>query len=153
MQPRYFTTNLGIVCKTEQLYRLKTTYSPKDLTEAEFAAQEPQEIDKKTYLEQLNLFFAKTPHKWEWQGATYKRLQNFQLQGTKITNYNKSDMKWHTINNRKCWCLIYHDRLVYAYFISPTKICLLHQKTHNFLSYTHPKNLAPVLNLKTKKII
>ena len=62
-------------------------------------------------------------------------------------------MEIHIIDNIKYWCVMYHNRLVYAHFISPTKTRLLSQNIHEFVGYTHIKNLAPVLNLKTKKMI
>lgn len=153
MQPKYYKTKIGIVCKTGTTIRLKSTYTPKDLTETEFAAIEPRLIDKKTYLEQVNEFFAKTPHKREYEGVIFKRLENFQVNEKEISNYNKSEMKIYIIDNIKYRCVMYHNRLVYAHFISPTKTRLLSRNIHEFIGYTHIKNLAPVLNLKTKEMI
>lgn len=162
MKLEFYKTDLGIVIKDNTSIRLKSTYKKKILSEEEFISSNPIKINKHKYSEELNNYFKNTKYEWEYESIKFKKLDNFEFNnnGISISNYNiEKDLHFHDFGISwlgKCIIVMYHGILYYTFFNGNyfPQMQLIDFKTKELVGkWTNIKNLAPVFNKTTKKII
>lgn len=155
MVQKFFKTDKGIVVKDNDSIRIKSSYTKQCLTETEFNDSNPVKIKKHRYLEELNKFFNNSKYEWEHDGVTFRKLDNFD------DNFNPmKDIPYHTdiMNNviGSAFIVMYHGRLYYTFmsgnYYPQMQLIDFHTKSLTG-KWTNIRNLAPVFNTKTKKII
>jgi hypothetical protein len=160
MQVTYYKTDKGIVVRDQESIRLKSCYTKTILTEDEFNGSNPVKISKAKYAEELNTFFRNDKFEWTHEGTKFRKMENFEMGQWSVTNYNfPKDIPMHDIGKSylgKCFIVVYHGRLYYT-FLSGNyfpQMQLVDFHTKDLVGkWTNIKNLAPIMNKTTKKII
>ena len=161
MKVEYFKTNLGIVVKDNCSIRLKSSYKKQLLSKDEFNASFPTKISKQEYLKELNAYFKNSKFEWTYDGNEYKKLDNFEIdENCTLINYIVGkDVPFHSFNDvsiNNLFIVLYHGRLYYTFMSGNyyPQMQLIDFHTKQLTSkWTNIKNLAPVFNKTTKKII
>ena len=160
MNQSYYKTDLGIVIVDNDSVRLKSCYKKTIITEEQFTNSNPIRLSKHQYLTELNLFFKNDKFKWEYGGHQFKKMGNFEFDSTGnfIKNYNiykeipKQEIMWCG----SCFTVLYHGRLFYTFisgnYFPQMQLIDFHTKELTG-KWTNIKNLSPVFNITTNKII
>lgn len=161
MKQEYFKTSLGIILKDNDNIRIKSSFKKTIISEEDFINSNPIKIKKGKYLEELNIFFKNTKYEWVWNYEEYKKLDNFECTKFKsITNYNiDKDIPQHTTDclyTPNYFIVMYKGQLYYTFrsgnYYPQMQLVDFHTKKLTG-KWTSIKNLAPVFNKTTKKII
>ena len=160
MKINYYKTDLGIVIQDNDSIRLKSCYTKTILSEQDLENSNPIRISKQDYLRELNTFFKNDKFEWFHNGTWFKKLENFDMGTYRVENYNGlNDIPFHDIGKSylgKCMIVLYQGRLYYTFisgnYFPQMQLVDFHTKelTHK---WTNIKNLSPVFNKTTKKII
>jgi len=155
----YYKTDLGIIVKFNNTYRLKSTYElKKEISKEDFDNSNPIKLKKNKYLEELNIWFKNNKHEWKFEHSYFKKLDNFEIDkhGT-LLNYKWSDFPKHKLKSYGYGTIVlFHSRLYYAFFDGNAypQMLLCDFLTKEFTGkYTNIRNLSPVFNIGTKQII
>ena len=143
----YFNTDIGLILKTHGIYYLKSSKEKKIISEEEFYLIHPLKISKAKYLQLLNKYWSEVDLEWEFLGVKYKKLPNFTL------NYNFENLSFHDEN---IIIVLYQGKIYNCHFNGlhfPRVQLTNFFHTPMIKKWTHIKNLAPILNCETNKII
>ena len=159
MKQNFYKTDLGIIIKDSDSIRLKSSYERRKISEDEFNNSNPIKINQQKYLEELNKWFKNTKYSWEYKGTKFKKLDNFEIDNSgKITNYNFNlDIPQHNFESLGKYFIVLHQGRLYYTFIynnyyPQMQLISFHNKQLTN-KWTNIKNLSPVFNCDTKKII
>jgi hypothetical protein len=160
MKLNFYKTDLGIVVEDNNSIRLKSCFEKIILTKEQLENSNPIKISKHKYSEELNIFFKNTKHEWCYDGVWYKKLDNFEMGKWSVENYNLlKDIPLHDIGKSylgSCIIVLYQGRIYYTFFNGnyTPQMQLIDFKTKQLTGkWTNIKNLAPVFNKNTKKIM
>jgi hypothetical protein len=153
MKVEFYKTNIGIIAKDDISIRLKSTYKKRILSDKEFINSGPVRINKNRYLEELNKYFKETKFEWEYNGTHFKKLDNFEIintfKGIPLHDIGKPHLG-------KCMIVMYHGKLYYTFlsgsYYPQMQLVDFHTKELTN-KWTNIRNLAPIFNKTTKKII
>lgn len=160
MKINFYKTDLGIVIKDNISIRLKSCYEKTILSDIDFVNSNPIKISKQIYLEELNKFFKNDNFEWHHKHNWFRKMDNFEMGPYKVENYNiTKDIPMHDIDKSylgKCFIVLYHGRIYYTFLSSGyfPQMQLVDFHTKNLTGkWTNIKNLAPIFNKTTNKII
>jgi hypothetical protein len=143
------------------VYRFRNTiqHGDKTLSKEEFDALNSVKIKKQKFCELMNNYFKDINHEWKFEHSNYRKMDNFS------NDFNDSGSQWikvpfHKVeglgfNGNKLkfvyhWGRVYY--IIYGGHYAP-KGQLLDVNTLKILQWVHIKNVAPIFNVGTKKIV
>ena len=158
---KYYKANDKLIQHNENtgIYRIRNTTDRINniLSKEQFDLLEPIKIKKTKFCELVNIYFKSIKEEWMFENSHFKKLENFDANG------NGSGFKWTDIPLHKVdgytystLKIVYHWGRVYymlcggSYF---PKGQLVDTKTLKIVQWVDIKNVAPVFNVGTKKIV
>ena len=143
------------------VYRIRNTVSRTNncISKEEFDLLDTVQIKKNKFCELMNIFFRGVKHEWEFDHSYFKKIENFDSNGNS-SGFNWSDIPSHKVDGSYSYShlkIVYHWGRIYymicgggGYF---PKGQLVDIKTLKILQWVDIKNVSPVFNTGTKKIV
>jgi hypothetical protein len=119
------------------------------------------QIKKDEFSRLMNAYFKYVKHEWEFEGKTFKKIDNFEADDRSIIkNYILGkDIPWHNISKSESYkenvILVYHWGKVYYFTVSYNGYKqgqLIDPRTMNYVRWAQAKHCAPVFCKDTKQI-
>lgn len=141
------------------VYRLRNTIAKgnKCISEEEFDLLDVVRIKKNKFCELMNIFFRDIKHEWQYDHSYFKKLDNFDRNG------NSYGFSWAEVPNHKIdgyhftnLKLVYHWGRVYYMIYGggyAPKGQLVDTNKLQIVQWIDIKNVAPIFNIGTKKIV
>lgn len=141
------------------VYRIRNTIATgnKCISKEEFDLLNAIKIKKTKFCELMNIFFRDIKHEWVYENKRFKKLDNFdknakscdfhwvQIPSHKVDGYHFTNLKfvYH-------WGRVYY--IIYGGNYAP-KGQLVDIKKLQIVQWVDIKNVAPVFNIETKKVV
>jgi len=93
--------------------------------------------------------------KWSFKGGTFRNLDNFDKDG-KSSGISISDLPNHAEEGHFPYCLVWHNGSVLYCYVGKQyfpRVQLLAKTNKRVIKWTSVKNVAPIMNTQTQRII
>jgi hypothetical protein len=93
--------------------------------------------------------------KWSFNGESFRNLDNFDKDGNS-SGINIVDLPNHAEKGHFPYCLVYHNGSVFYCYVALNyfpRVQLLAKTNKRVIKWTSIKNVAPIINTQTQRII
>ena len=141
------------------VYRIRNSIASgnKTISLEEFGSLAAAQITKQKFCELMNNFFRSIQYEWKHEDFYFRKLENFDKYG-KSSGINWTDLPSHqveTIRNVELKCVYHWGRVYYIIYgenYAP-KGQLVDIYKLQVVRWVDIKNVAPILNIGTQKIV